>query len=220
METIKAFIREHPHMWWALYVPVYLVMFFGVEHAVTDNYWATQLPVDEKIPFLEGFILFYIAWLPFQVGTGLYLIVKDAEGFRLYMWSLMLSFTVSTLVCLLLPNGQDLRPAVLEHRNLCTAMVERLYAIDTNTNVFPSVHVVGVMMVLFAVWRTPGLRRGLWRAGAAVLGALIVASTLFIKQHALIDVVGGVILSVLTYAVIYGVVARRRERRRKEADTA
>ena len=24
MEQVKKFIREHPHMWWGLYLPVYL----------------------------------------------------------------------------------------------------------------------------------------------------------------------------------------------------
>ena len=32
METVKKFIKEHPHMWWGLYLPVYLTMFFIIEH--------------------------------------------------------------------------------------------------------------------------------------------------------------------------------------------
>ena len=32
MEQVKKFIREHPHMWWGLYLPVYLTMFFIIEH--------------------------------------------------------------------------------------------------------------------------------------------------------------------------------------------
>ncbi len=42
METVKKFIKEHPHMWWGLYLPVYLTMFFIIEHLITDNYWATR----------------------------------------------------------------------------------------------------------------------------------------------------------------------------------
>ena len=43
MEQVKKFIREHPHMWWGLYLPVYLTMFFIIEHLITDNYWACLL---------------------------------------------------------------------------------------------------------------------------------------------------------------------------------
>ena len=28
MQTIKTFIKDHPHMWWGLYLPVYLGGFF------------------------------------------------------------------------------------------------------------------------------------------------------------------------------------------------
>ena len=40
MQTIKTFIKDHPHMWWGLYLPVYLGGFFLIEHLITDNYWA------------------------------------------------------------------------------------------------------------------------------------------------------------------------------------
>ena len=32
MQTIKHFINTHKHMWWGLYLPVYLIMFFTIEH--------------------------------------------------------------------------------------------------------------------------------------------------------------------------------------------
>ena len=47
MQTIKTFIKDHPHMWWGLYLPVYLGGFFLIEHLITDNYWATQTFIDE-----------------------------------------------------------------------------------------------------------------------------------------------------------------------------
>ena len=50
MQRIKAFIREHPHMWWGLFLPVYLALFFTIEHFITDNYWATQLRFWRALP--------------------------------------------------------------------------------------------------------------------------------------------------------------------------
>ena len=52
MQRIKTFIHDHPHIWWGLFLPVYLGIFFTIEHFITDNYWATQLPIDYKIPAL------------------------------------------------------------------------------------------------------------------------------------------------------------------------
>ena len=161
METVKKFIKEHPHMWWGLYLPVYLAMFFIIEHLITDNYWATQTAIDDYIPFCEWFIFPYDAWSFLLVAIGLYLIVKDAEGFRRYMWAIAITFTTATVFCALVPNGQDLRPAVMAHHNIATWLLENTYALDTNTNVFPSVHVLGVVRrVAHAGPAEVGLARG------------------------------------------------------------
>ena len=86
MQTIKHFFKTHPHAWWGAYLPIYLAMFFTIEHFITDNYWATQTSLDAKIPFCEWFIFPYVSWSPLLVVLGLYLILKDGEGFRRYMW--------------------------------------------------------------------------------------------------------------------------------------
>lgn len=211
MQTIKMFVKDHPHMWWGLFLPAYLAAFFTIEHFITDNYWATQLPVDDLIPFCPYFILPYMSWSPLLVVIGVYLIVRDAEGFRRYIWSLMLSFFSATLFCALVPNGQDLRPAVMPADNLFTQAVQMTYALDTNTNVFPSVHVLGVIAAVTAVWRTPGLRKPGWRWGAALYGGLIIVSTLLVKQHALADVLAAIPWGAVACWIVYGVIGRRRD---------
>ena len=143
----------------------------------------------------------------------LYLIVKDGEGFRRYMWSIMLTFGFATIFCALVPNGQDLRPAVMEHHNFCTWLLQNTYNLDTNTNVLPSVHVLGVLDALYAVHRTPGLRRTGWRTFADIWGVIIICSTLFVKQHAFIDVVAALVVGAIAYVIIYTIIGGRRDRR-------
>lgn len=211
MQRIKTFIHDHPHMWWGLFLPVYLALFFTIEHFITDNYWATQLPIDYKIPFLEGFAPFYASWSVLLCILGIYLIVKDGEGFRRYMWSIMVTFLVSTLICALIPNGQDLRPAVMPRDNIFCDLVAYTYSLDTNTNVFPSVHVLGVVAAVSSVWETPGLRRTWWRWAAAAYGLVIIAATLLVKQHALLDVAAAIPWGLLSYFIVYHVIGRRRD---------
>ena len=132
-------------MWWGLYLPVYLTMFFIIEHLITDNYWATQTAIDDLYsPSASGSFSPMTPGRFLLVAIGLYLIVKDGEGFRRYMWTIMITFTTATVFCALVPNGQDLRPAIMEHHNIAAWLLQRsTYALDTNTNVFPSVHVLG-----------------------------------------------------------------------------
>ena len=70
MQAIKQFFKTHPHAWWGAYLPVYLAMFFTIEHFITDNYWATQTVLDTYIPFCEWFIFPYVSWSPLLVALG------------------------------------------------------------------------------------------------------------------------------------------------------
>ena len=115
--------------------------------------------------------------------------------------------------CILVPNGQDLRPAVMAHHNAATWLVEYTYSIDTNTNVFPSVHILGCMAAVAAVWHTPGLRKPGWRWGVTLYAILIMAATVFVKQHAAIDVLAGLLTGAIAYVFVYVIVGRRRDRR-------
>ena len=211
MQVVKAFIKEHPHMWWGLFLPAYLAAFFTIEKYVTGPYWATQLPVDSLIPFCPYFIVFYMSWSPLLAVLGIYLILKDAEGFRRYIWMLALSFFSATVFCILVPNCQDLRPADLAVTNIFTWAVQLTYDLDTNTNVFPSVHVLGVVAAVSSVWETPGLRRTWWRWAAAAYGLVIIAATLLVKQHALLDVAAAIPWGLLSYFIVYRVIGRRRD---------
>lgn len=213
METIKHFFKTHPHAWWGAFLPAYLIMFFTIEHFITENYWSTQMAIDNYIPFCEYFAVFYVTWSPILAAVGIYLIIKDGEGFRRYMWMLMVTFTLSTIICILVPNGQDLRPAVLAHDNIFTKAVLYTYSIDTNTNVLPSVHVLGVMAAVFAIWKTPGLKKWGWRVGSILWGLLVTASTLLIKQHAFIDIVAALLVGLLGYVAVYILIGRRRDQK-------
>lgn len=187
---------------YAAWVPLYLAIFALLERFPSRTYWATQLPLDAAIPFCSWFVLFYCAWYPLLVGVGVRLLLRDNAAYRRYLAFLCLTFFASVFIWLVFPNGQDLRPADLPQTGLFNAMVSALYRIDTNTNVFPSVHVVGSIGAALAVHDSSTSPAAL-RWGVNVLAVLICASTLFIKQHAILDVVGAAALSLAAAGLIY-----------------
>ena len=67
--------------------------------------------------------------------------------------------------------------------------------------------------VLYAVHRTPGLRRTGWRTFADIWGVILICSTLFVKQHAFIDVVAALVVGAIAYVIIYTIIGGRRDRR-------
>lgn len=209
---IKEFLKKNPHVLLVLYLPVFLAAFFLLENHVTadSDYWVSYMPLDDRIPFLEGFVLAYYLWYPLLVAVGLWLMVKDAPAFCRYMYVLMLGFSLSLLFCAVFPNGQDLRPEQFQHDNLCTRMVALMYAVDTNTNVMPSIHVIGAAAAVFGVFDSETTNAGWLRALVVIAALLISVSTVFIKQHSFLDIIVGAAVCIPLYFVVYGTRRKRR----------
>ena len=188
--------------WYLLYLPIYLLMFVAVEHLVVDNYWVSWCTLDDMIPFVRQFVLVYVLWYPLMLGTTLYLLLKDRRAFLRYARSVVLGLTACMLTFVLLPSGQDLRPAEVPGSDLTARLLRFIYAADTNTNVFPSMHVVGTLAAVIGIFDSRSAPRGVqW--GVAALGVLINASTVLIKQHSVLDILGGVVLYWLVYLAVY-----------------
>lgn len=197
------YIKGHRYVLFVLYIPIYLLCFLLVERHVpeTAEYWVSYMPIDDKIPFVECMVIPYIMWYPFLIGVGLYLMIKDPPVFRKYMAFLITGFTASMLFCWVFPNGQNLRPDVFERENVFTWIIGIIYSADTNTNVFPSMHVVGMLAGAGAIFNSRRARH--LRVPAAVLLVLISASTVFIKQHSFLDIIGGVALCLPLYFAVF-----------------
>lgn len=190
---------------YTLWFPVYFLIYVAMEKLFPAIHWATQTTLDRFIPFCEWFLIPYCLWYPLLILTAVYLMKRDVPAYRRYMHFLAATFFLSELIWLLFPNGQSLRPAVMPRDNILTAAVAAIYHTDTCTNVFPSVHVVGSIGAMLAVWDCGVLRcdhkRICW--AVSILAILICLSTLFIKQHAVLDVVSGLLLSFLVAIPVY-----------------
>ena len=111
--------------------------------------------------------------------------------------------SISTVIFLIYPSCQNLRPEVLPRQNPLSKCVEFLYAADTNTNVFPSEHVIGAVAVWAAALHTRGLRSPGKIIVISILMLLICFSTVFLKQHSILDVVAAVPICAFCYWVCY-----------------
>ncbi len=210
------FPKKHPnkkdisHFWYILILPIYLISFFTAEAIVTDNYWVSYMAVDDLIPFLEWFLIPYYMWYPFMGIMGVYLLFTDSDGFRKFMSFIGLSFMTAIVIFLIFPNGQDLRPEVFERDNIFTRAIAGLYRVDTNTNVLPSLHVVGSLAVPFAAQNNKRLKKPWILVILYSIAALISASTVFIKQHSLLDGIVAIPFAVIFYILVYKIIFRKK----------
>ncbi len=206
--NMKEFLKNFPwkRLVWAIWLPVYIATYLLLEHIFSSNdsvKWITDTVIDSWIPFYEGFIIAYLSWFLYIVGTGFYLLINNEPAFKRYMIFLAVTFFSCALFWVIVPNGQGLRPEVYPRDNLCTDLVKWIHSIDTPTNVFPSEHIIGTCGALIGLWDAGLLKKQPERFLFILWGILIAASTVCLKQHAFIDILGGVGLSAVAGFFVY-----------------
>ncbi len=186
-----------------LYMAVYLVWFFHLERTVT-SYRIIHTALDDKIPFIEVFVVPYFMWFGYVVAAVAIAFFSDKEEYYKSLSFLITGMTVFLVISTLWPNGHHLRPAVMPRDNVFTHMVSNLYKTDTPTNLWPSIHVynsIGAhLCVIHAKWSKD--KRWL-RNVSLVLCVAIIMSTMFIKQHSFFDVFTALIMSAVMATAVY-----------------
>ena len=212
---MKEFIKKYQHAWLILaYFPIYLTWFFLLEQHVTDNYYIIESKLDSYIPFAEVFIIPYLLWFPFIAVSVIYFIFRDKTEYYRLCGLLISGMTVFLIVSTVFPNGLALRPALssLGRENIFTGLVSALHKADTSTNVCPSIHVYNSLAVCLAFFTSKHLQgKRLLKTGILVLTLLICLSTVFLKQHSVIDVFWAFVLLFVTAPVFYGIHAKKRK---------
>ena len=159
--------------------------------------------LDDKIPFIKEFVVPYLLWFVYVgygiIYTGLH---SKQEYYRLYFF-LGLGMSAAYTLYMIFPNMQDLRPAIKQN-DIFSRMVKFVYLTDTPTNVCPSIHVFNAIGVDAALAHSDSFCSKKYnRLISFIAMVLICLSTLFIKQHSVIDVFCGAILGIIFYFAIY-----------------
>ena len=70
------------------------------------------------------------------------------------------------------------------------------------TNVCPSIHVIGSVAVMVLAWNSRHFHTPGWRIIFGVVTILISMSTVFLKQHSILDVFAAIPVCILAYYVV------------------
>lgn len=189
---------EFKHLKYLIFWPLYGLVFLTVERLwIRSSYYPIHCPLDDRIPVCEYFLIPYMFWFVFLVGIHIYTLLYDTDSFVKLMKFIIVSYSIAILTYIIFPNCQELRPAVFERDNVFTRFLAGFYQFDTNTNVCPSIHVIGSVAVAYAAWNSRHFSTPLWRIIYAVITVLISISTVFLKQHSVIDVIAAVPVCVI-----------------------
>lgn len=156
--------------------------------------------IDNSIPFVPIFIIPYVLWYLFLVVVPCMLYHQDKKSFYWYLVTNFLVDTVATIIFVFYPTLL-IRPEI--HVNgIFTWLTNLIYLGDTPAlNCFPSIHCANCFVALFIMIKGNKVKN-YQRFTTSIFALLIIASTLLIKQHVVIDVVGAFILALIMIILV------------------
>ena len=199
----KYYFEKYKHSLLVLYFFLYMpyFMFLNTFTPSRDDVFVMYSKLDDYIPFLEIFAIPYFLWFayiavgyiffnadfPRRICTHVYFSVHRHDG-------------VPSLFIRFFPNCQQLRVDydTLGRSNVLIDWIRSLQNMDSSYDVFPSIHCLNSIGMHIAIAKSKQITkcRRLIVWSSLILAILIIMSTVFIKQHSILDVFGAFALAV------------------------
>lgn len=191
LQKLERWIPRYARLPLVLLLAINLIAYYGSRLLTVGAARCDMtLALDRRIPLCPIFILFYIlAYVQWVVG---YILI--ARENRETCYRVLTGEMIAKLICLVffvaLPTAME-RPEVAGD-DLFSRLVRLIYRTDAPVNLFPSIHCLDSWICFRAA---TGLKRvPRWYAPSMLaLTLLVLASTLLVKQHVLVDVPAGVL---------------------------
>ncbi len=175
-----------------LLVPFYI---FIAELMSGRTLHAPVLSLDRSIPLRPAWAVVYGSLYIFVIVVPV-LVVREGEHIRRTFRAYLMVWIIAYACFLVYPTVAP-RPDAVIGEGFAVWSLRFLYSADPPYNCFPSLHVAHSFVSAMTCYR---LHRGVG-AVAALCASLIGLSTLYTKQHYILDVAAGTLLACVAYVV-------------------
>lgn len=176
------------------------VIYNGSRFITSDfHHYDMTTAIDRRIPLIPEFMLIY--WGCFVIWIIFYIMcmrVNKDYCAKFFTFD-VLSRTICGIFFLLLPTC-NVRPFV-PNQGVFNQILLFLYKLDAADNLFPSIHCL-VSWNCFVGIRNVKIYPKKYTWFAFISALLVFASTLFTKQHVIVDLISAVIVSELSWIVV------------------
>lgn len=155
--------------------------------------------IDTKIPFVPAFFIPYCIWYLMIFIIPYYLYCKDKDKFIKYTMAYILCSMIGNIVFISYPSTVA-RPTVTG-TDIFSLIAKFIYWIDTPTNCFPSLHCAISMLFILYICESKNTN-AITKISVCIISILIMLSTLFTKQHVVVDFISGDILALIVYLIV------------------
>ena len=175
------------------------IFFFSTKLLIHNPLWIGS-KLDLKIPYISQFVYLYVAWYIMLVVVPLIVYQHDQLAFKKYIVSLVISLFIAFLFFFIFPT--TISRAEITSNTFSDNLVKLIYKADTPAvNCLPSIHCIICYLFIAACLISKNMGK-LLKTIIIIISLGVVASTLFIHQHVLYDVLASLILSTAVYLVV------------------
>ena len=187
-----------------LYMILYLTWWGILEQKNARSFQIIHMAIDDYIPFCELFIIPYVLWFFYVSIVVIYFFFHDrTESYQALMF-LFTGMTIFLVISTIWPNMHQLRLSQMPRDNIFTRVIAGLWATDTPTNLWPSIHVYNSLGAHFAIMKSKDFaNKPLIRYASLLLAISIICSTVLIKQHSMFDVLTAFVMAAVMYVFVY-----------------
>ena len=191
--AVLSTLRKLP--WVIAYFVLNAIAYFYLIHITEHSISFYVTGIDDKIPFEPYFVWVYLSLFPVMVYTLLWEL-RWHRGFRRTLLSYFIFVLLSSVFYVLIPSVYPVPPAPND-AGVSGIVISWIHSFD-HGNTFPSGHTAFSLLTLMAIWREAGSFR---RFAYSIWFILILASTLLLKQHYIVDLLSGIVVAILCKAI-------------------
>lgn len=189
---MKEFIKRRELVPLGIWFVIYMALFVFLEAHPPEKVFIVHSGLDDVIPHVPGFIFPYLSWFPY-ICVCAFLAIRNLsdEDYIRALRILQTGMTIFLIGCFLFPTGLNLREGIVYDTSTVSGwLMKFVQTVDAPKCVFPSMHVYVTLVLQYTLElqrrSLPGW--GIWLG--RLTAALIVLSTMFTKQHSVLDVAG------------------------------
>lgn len=195
MRKIKENFRA---LCWLVSIPIVNV-FYALLNNPSRGAFNLVTAIDDKIPFVEFFIIPYMCWYVFIIGTMIYLCINDRKTYYKTLLCINLGLIICYIVYFVFQTTVP-RPPVTGN-DIASKITAYVYSTDGPYNCFPSIHVLTSYLMVRAIVASKS--RNIKNISIVVIcSVVIILSTLFVKQHVIADILSGMLLGDILFDIV------------------
>lgn len=174
---------------WLLILPVININYV-ISNTLSQNGKNLALMLDKEIPFVSLFVFPYVYWYIYIFIGLIFILSKDRKRYLRTLMAIYIGMCMCYVFYYLYPV--EISRPVIDNNTIANKLVNIIYENDRPVNCFPSIHVLNTYIIMRF---TKVKDNKSWFYYTNIIGILIMLSTLFIKQHFILDGVVAIILA-------------------------